>query len=123
MSLTKEDLVDSIRNQLDLPKGRSVEVIESLMEIMKKTLGSGEDVLISRFGKFCVKEKRERRGRNPQTGEDLILRARRGVIFQSSHGLKAKINGEKPELIVPRNKNRKKGKSPKSKRKGGGRNR
>ncbi len=123
MTLTKDHLINSIRNQLDLPKGRSTEVIESLMEIMKKTLEKGEDALISGFGKFCVKEKGKRKGRNPQTGEDLMLRARRVVIFQSSHGLKAKINGEKPELIAPKNKKRKKVKPPKLKRKGGGRDR
>ncbi len=123
MTLTKDHVINSTRNQLHLPKGKSAEVIESLMEIMKKTLESGEDVLISRFGKFCVKKKGKRKGRNPQTGEDLMLVARRVVIFQSSNGLKAKINGEKPELIAPKDKKRKKGKSSKRKRKGGGRNR
>jgi len=68
-------------------------VVESLIEIIKKTLESGEDVLISGFGKFCVKGKRERRGRNPQTGNDLMLGERRVVTFKCSGRLKNKING------------------------------
>ena len=93
MTLTKLDIVDAIYNQLDLPKTRSTQVIESLIEIIKKTLESGEDVLISGFGKFCVKGKRERRGRNPQTGNDLMLGERRVVTFKCSGRLKNKING------------------------------
>ena len=116
MTLTKDHLINSTRNQLALPKRESAKVIESLMEIMKNALESGEDVLISGFGKFCVKEKAKRKGRNPQTGENLMLRERRVVVFQSSHGLKAKINGEKPELTTRK---RKKGKSLKLKRKEG----
>jgi integration host factor subunit alpha len=61
---------------------------------MKTTLENGEDMLISGFGKFCVKDKRERRGRNPQTGEDLMLGSRRVVIFKCSKVLREKINGK-----------------------------
>ena len=68
MTLTKARVVESIQNELDIPKGKSVEVVETAIELMKSTLESGEDVLISGFGKFCVKEKNERRGRNPATG-------------------------------------------------------
>ena len=93
MSLTKEDLVDSIHNHLDLTKRQSNEVFESLFEIMKRTLGNGEDVLISGFGKFCVKDKNERRGRNPQTGDDMMLGSRRVLIFKCSGVLRNKING------------------------------
>ena len=92
MTLTKVDLIDSIYNKLDLPKTKSVELVESLLEIIKKTLENGEDVLISGFGKFCVKEKGKRRGRNPQTGEDLMLGERRVVTFKCSGVLRAKIN-------------------------------
>jgi integration host factor subunit alpha len=66
-----------------------------LLEILKIRLESGKDVLISGFGKFCVKEKRERRGRNPQTGEDMMLGARRVVTFRCSSAFREKINGEK----------------------------
>lgn len=92
MALTKEHIVNSIYNQLDLPKNKSIEVVEALLEIIKKTLESGEDVLISGFGKFCIKEKRQRKGRNPQTSDEMMLRARRVVTFRCSGVLRDKIN-------------------------------
>ena len=92
MNLTKADLVDSIYNHTDLPKNKSAELVECLLEVIKKTLENGEDILISGFGKFCVREKRKRRGRNPQTGEDLMLGERRVVTFKCSGVLRAKIN-------------------------------
>jgi len=95
MTLTKAHLTDSIHKGLGLPRSRSVELVESLLEIMKTTLGSGEDVLISGFGKFCVKNKHDRRGRNPSTGEDMMLGARRAVTFKCSVPLKQKLNGKR----------------------------
>jgi integration host factor subunit alpha len=92
MTLTKEAIVNSIQNHLGFPKKEANELVEYTLEIMKKTLESGEDVLITGFGKFCVNEKTERRGRNPQTGEDLPLRARRVVTFRCSTALREKIN-------------------------------
>jgi integration host factor subunit alpha len=92
MALTKDDIADSIYRRLDLPKYKSIEVLESLLEIIKKTLVNGEDVLITGFGKFCVKNKRERMGRNPQTAEQMKLRARRVVTFRGSSVLRDKIN-------------------------------
>jgi integration host factor subunit alpha len=92
MTLTKTDLIDATYNRVDLPKTKSAQVIESLLEIIKKTLENDEDVLISGFGKFCVKEKRKRKGRNPQTGEDLILAERRVVRFKCSGRLRDKVN-------------------------------
>jgi len=94
MTLNKADLIDSTYNQVGLSKTRSAEVIDSLLEIIKKSLEDGEDVLISGFGKFCVKEKGKRRGRNPQTGEDLMLGERRVVRFRCSPVLREKVNGE-----------------------------
>ena len=94
MTLTKADLIDSMYNQVGLSKTRSAQVIESLLEIIKKTLENGEDVLISRFGKFYVKDKGKRRGRNPHTGEDLMLAERRVLRFRCSPVLKGKVNGE-----------------------------
>jgi len=91
MSITKSHLADSIHNQLNLPKNQSVQAVESMIEIIKNTLENGEDVMITRFGKFYVKEKRERRGRNPQTGEDLMLGSRRVVGFKCSGKLREKI--------------------------------
>ena len=94
MSLTKERITDTIFNSTDLAKKRSSQVVESLLEAIKKTLETGEDVLISGFGKFSVKEKNERRGRNPATGNDLTLGSRRVVKFKCSGRLRDKINGE-----------------------------
>jgi len=94
MTITKAQLSDSVRKQLDLPKTRSAEVIDSLLEIIKSTLENGEDVLISGFGKFCVKNKRKRTGRNPQTGKDIVLGERRVVTFKCSRRLRDRINGE-----------------------------
>ena len=95
MTLIKTELIDSIRKQLDLPKTKSAQVVDSLLEIIKKTLENGEDVLISGFGKFCVKEKGKRRGRNPQTGNDLMLDKKRVVLFRCSGRLRDRINGKR----------------------------
>ncbi len=92
MTLIKAQLVDSIRKQVGLPKTKSAQVVDSLLEIIKKTLENGEDVLISGFGKFYVKDKGKRRGRNPQTGNDLMLDERRVVTFKCSGRLKDKVN-------------------------------
>ena len=92
MTLTKAHIIDSIYNQSEYSKTKSTYLIESVLEIIKKSLESGEDVLVSGFGKFCVKEKRERRGRNPATGEDLMLEARRVVTFKCSGKLREKVN-------------------------------
>lgn len=92
MTVKKEDLVASVYNKTGMSKSESRFVVETLFDIMKETLESGEEILISGFGKFRVKEKKERRGRNPQTGEDLQLRARRVLVFKSSRVLRKKIN-------------------------------
>jgi len=93
MALTKVQLVESIYNQIDFTQKRSSEIVETLLEIIKSTLASGKDVLISGFGKFCVKQKAERRGRNPATGEDLMLAPRKVVTFKCSGKLRDRING------------------------------
>lgn len=93
MTLTKAHVVERVQSKLRLPKEKSSELVESLLEIMKGTLESGEDVLVSGFGRFCVKNKKERRGRNPQTGDDMMLRQRRVVTFRCSGVLRDKING------------------------------
>ncbi|MBW1776160.1 MAG: integration host factor subunit alpha [Deltaproteobacteria bacterium] len=92
MALTKNDIVARI-HELGFTKKKSVETVESLLDIIKKSLQNGEDVLISGFGKFCVKQKKERRGRNPATGSDLTLRERKVVTFKCSGKLREKING------------------------------
>jgi integration host factor subunit alpha len=93
MALTKDDLMNSIHKKLGLPKSKSVRLVESLLETVKVKLEQGEDVLISRFGKFCVKDKHARRGRNPATGEDLMLGSKRIVTFKCSPVLRDKVNG------------------------------
>ena len=93
MALTKKDIVDQIQEQLGFPKNHSIDITESLLELIKGSLEAGEDVLVSGFGKFCVKNKAERKGRNPATGEDAILPARRVVTFKCSGQLRAKVNG------------------------------
>lgn len=95
MTLTKDWIIDALCMKTVLKKSEASKVTESLLEIIKRTLESGEDILITGFGKFCVKEKRVRRGRNPQTGKDLMLRPRRVVTFQCSTVLKDKINGKR----------------------------
>jgi integration host factor subunit alpha len=94
VSLTKVDLIDSIYNQVGLSKAKSLQAVESLLEIIKKALENGEDILVSGFGKFCVKEKNERKGRNPQTGEHLMLGSRRVATYRCSRVLRDKINGK-----------------------------
>jgi integration host factor subunit alpha len=93
MALTKNEIVGKI-HELGFTKKKSVDTVESLLDIIKRSLENGEDVLISGFGKFCVKEKKKRRGRNPATGDDLLLRARKVVTFKCSGKLRDKINGD-----------------------------
>jgi integration host factor subunit alpha len=91
--LTKAVIVESVHNQIGLPKRSCAEMVEILIKKMKTTLASGEDILISGFGKFEVKSKKERRGRNPATGEDLMLAPRKVVKFSCSGKLRSKVNG------------------------------
>ena len=95
MSLTKKGVVDQFHNELGFSKNQSIEIVEYLLKIIKSNLESGEDVLISGFGKFCVKEKGERKARNLATGEALMLPARWIVRFKCSGKLREKVNGGK----------------------------
>jgi integration host factor subunit alpha len=92
MTLTKDDLVRALTQENLYPLYQSTKIIETLLEIIKSRLSSGEDVLISSFGKFCVREKLERKGRNPATGESIMLSPRRVVTFKCSAKLRQKIN-------------------------------
>ena len=93
MTLTKIQIFESIQNQTGLPRNRSLEIVEPLSEIIKNTLASGEDVLVSGFGRFCVRDKKERKGRNPSTGEAMMLAPRKVVTFKCSGKLREGING------------------------------
>lgn len=95
MTLTKADIVDALPDQLGLPRNRCAEIVETLLETMKRTMESGEDILISGFGKFCVNEKKARKGRNPATGEPMMLSQRRVVVFRCSNILREKVNGKR----------------------------
>ncbi len=93
MALTKRMIVDRIQTELSYPLNQSVDVTEALLELIKYSLAAGDDVLVSGFGKFCVKEKAVRKGRNPATSDDMMLTARRVVTFKCSAKLRNRING------------------------------
>ena len=92
-TLTKADIISTIQTENGYTLKKSIDIVETLLKIIKSTLASGEDVLVSGFGKFFVKDKRERRGRNPATGDDLMLPARKVVLFKCSGRLRNRING------------------------------
>ena len=92
MALTKQGIIAQVYDELGFSKHRSVEIVESLLEIIKATLVSGDDLLVSGFGKFCVRDKKKRKGRNIGTGENVTLPARRVVTFRCSGKLRDKVN-------------------------------
>ena len=94
MTLTKANVVETICAKNEFLKNQSMETFETLLEIIKQTLESEEHLLISGFGKFYVKHKKERKGRNPATGEDMMLTPRKVVIFRCSSQLRDKINAK-----------------------------
>jgi integration host factor subunit alpha len=94
MTVTKAHMIESVQENLGYPKNQSAEIVEALIEIIKRTLASGDDLLISGFGKFCVKKKKERKGRNPATNAEMILRERKVVVFKCSGLLRDKVNGK-----------------------------
>jgi integration host factor subunit alpha len=94
VTLTKSQIIVAIAEQNGFTRKKSTETIETIFEIIKSTLETGEDVLISGFGKFCVKDKRERRGRNPATGENMMMKPRKVVTFRCSGILRERVNGD-----------------------------
>lgn len=92
MALTKTQIVDSVQERIGFSRKKSTDLVENLIEIMKDAIEKGDDVLISGFGKFCVKEKGVRKGRNPATGEDMMLSQRKVVTFKCSSVLRDKVN-------------------------------
>jgi integration host factor subunit alpha len=95
MTLTKAIIAEAISKKMSYSNKESLEMLDSLLEIMKQTLESGEDVLISGFGKFSVKEKMERKGRNPQNGQPMMIAPRKVLTFKCSGKLRDRINGKK----------------------------
>ena len=94
MALTRAQIIESVHNQTGFTKTRSLEILKILLEIIKSTLESGEDVMITEFGKFCVKEKKEYRWRNPITGKFELLPPKRLVTFKCSKKLRDRVNGQ-----------------------------
>jgi integration host factor subunit alpha len=92
--MTKKDLIEKVRDISRFQKKEAEEIVESVLDIMKETLASGEEIKVSGFGKFIVHQKHDRTGRNPQTGEPLIITARKILTFKPSIILKQEINGE-----------------------------
>jgi integration host factor subunit alpha len=95
LTLTKQTIIEKISEKIEQSPPEAKDTIEQLLEIMKTTLASGEDIMISGFGKFQVNEKASRKGRNPATGEDMVLDKRRVVTFKVAGVLRDQINGAK----------------------------
>jgi len=93
LTLTKNTIIEKISEEINLAPSEAKDTLETLLEIMKSTLASGEDVMISGFGKFQVNDKASRKGRNPATGMDMMLDGRRVVTFKCAGGLREGING------------------------------
>ena len=92
MSMTKIDIIDSIYEKLRIPKKESLHLVESVIDIIKEELGKGNTVMVSGFGKWTVKAKKKRKGRNPQTGKEMTIDARRVVTFKPSNVLRNAVN-------------------------------
>jgi integration host factor subunit alpha len=93
MTLTKDKLATRLQTQIGITKPESLEYVDQVFELMKSTLADGEDLLLSGFGKFFVRQKKERLGRNPITTEKLMLRERKVVTFKASGVLRERVNG------------------------------
>ena len=95
MTLTKNEIIDSMYEQLGIPRKECTQITESIFDIIKGELENGNPVMVSGFGKWTVKSKRKRNGRNPKTGESLVIDARKVVTFKPSSSLKNKVNDDK----------------------------
>ena len=92
MSMTKIEIIESVYEHLGIPKKDCIRIVESLFEIIKDELGKGNDVMISGFGKWTVRAKKKRKGRNPQTGKEMMIDARKVVTFKPSNVLRDAVN-------------------------------
>jgi len=90
--MTKIDIIQSVYERLGVPKKDSAQIVESVFELMKDSLAKGEAIKISGFGNFIIREKQPRRGRNPQTGEEISISARKVLTFKSSQVLRRALN-------------------------------
>ena len=96
MTLTKADLAKKIADDCGFMRGEASEIVEKVLDLIKETLISGDEVMISGFGKWKVNSKHARRGRNPQTGEEMMLDSRKVVTWKYSPVLKEAVNGRQP---------------------------
>lgn len=94
MPLTKAEIIQKTRRKLNISRKKSAELIEKILNIMKTAIHNGDEILVSGFGKFCINDKKPRRGRNPVTGEPLMLSGRRVVTFRCSGKLKRRLNNK-----------------------------
>ncbi len=92
MALTKIDIAEKIHDELEFTKKESIDILESFISLMKDTLKAGEDIKVSGFGNFEIKQKKDRIGRNPQTGESMTITSRRILTFKPSGKLRTAIN-------------------------------
>ncbi len=95
MTLTKSNIVDSVYERTELTKKEAAEYVNEVLEVMKETLEEGEEIKVSGFGKFEVRHKEERMGRNPQTGDEILIPERKVLRFKVSQVLKDELNGER----------------------------
>ena len=93
MNLTKSDIIQKISTETSLTQKQATQTVEAVLETVKRTPASGEDVMIRGFGKFCVKEKHERKGTDPTTGSEITLPAKKVVTFRYSGRLRERVNG------------------------------
>ena len=91
--MTKADIVERIASENGFTKSESMDLVESLLSLIKDTLADGETLKVSGFGNFIVKVKHDRRGRNPQTGEAITIEARKVLTFKPSKMLTGAMNG------------------------------
>lgn len=96
-TLTRADLTEAVFRAVGLSRNESAQIVEDILEEMSAALVEGETVKLSSFGTFAVRQKAERMGRNPKTGEEVPISPRRVLVFRPSHVLKAVINGQAVE--------------------------
>jgi len=92
MTLTKNEIIDSMYEQLDIPRKECAQIAEGIFDIIKEELENGNPVMVSGFGKWTVKSKRKRNGRNPKTGAPVVIAARKVVTFKPSNRLRDDLN-------------------------------
>lgn len=98
--MTKADIVEHIYERVGFSKKESAELVEKVFDIIKETLSQGEKVKVSGFGNFVVRQKNARKGRNPQTGEEIRLAARRVLTFKPSLVLKTILNEDEDAAVL-----------------------